>query len=241
MRRWREHMELDGLPDRRGRRDRRSADQPRLVPGRLRPLRRESRTFGITTLRKRHVTVRGSRITFSLPRQAQHPDPQRDRRPRARRGDEGADRAPGRRAALPVRAEGGSCNLDQRRLNDYIRDPSGRGVHRQGLPDVGRHVDRRGRARRARRRPRPRRRRSAGRGGRCARSARDSATRRPSRARSYVSPAVVEQYLDGRTIEDFRPRNLRVVGARDTDLDREELALLSLLRSWRIRAARAAA
>ena len=28
---------------------------------------------------------------------------------------------------------------------------------------------------------------------------------------SYVSPAVVEQYLDGRTIEDFRPRQLRVV------------------------------
>lgn len=33
---------------------------------------------------------------------------------------------------------------------------------------------------------------------------------------SYVSPAVVEQYLDGRTIDDFRPRHLRVVGARDT-------------------------
>jgi DNA topoisomerase-1 len=58
---------------------------------------------------------------------------------------------------------------------------------------------------------------------------------------SYVSPAVVEQYLDGRTIDDFRPRHLRVVGARDARLDREELALLSLLRSWRIRRARLAA
>jgi len=58
---------------------------------------------------------------------------------------------------------------------------------------------------------------------------------------SYVSPAVVEQYLDGRTIDDFRPRHLRVVGARDTDLDREEQALLSLLRSWRIRRSRLAA
>ena len=38
-------------------------------------------------------------------------------------------------------------------------------------------------------------------------------------ARSYVSPAVVEQYLDGRTIEDFRPRHLRVVGARELGLD----------------------
>jgi DNA topoisomerase-1 len=64
----------------------------------------------------------------------------------------------------------------------------------------------------------------------------------PSVARSsYVSPAVVEQYLDGRTIEDFRPRHLRVVGARDIGLDREEQALLSLLRSWRIRRSRVAA
>ena len=58
---------------------------------------------------------------------------------------------------------------------------------------------------------------------------------------SYVSPAVVDQYLDGRTIEDFRPRHLRVVGARDIGLDAEEQALLSLLRSARIRRAREAA
>ena len=58
---------------------------------------------------------------------------------------------------------------------------------------------------------------------------------------SYVSPAVIDQYLDGRTIEDFRPRHLRVVGARDLGLDHEEQALLSLLRSWRIRQSRAAA
>jgi DNA topoisomerase-1 len=64
----------------------------------------------------------------------------------------------------------------------------------------------------------------------------------PAVARSsYVSPAVVEQYLDGRTIDDFRPRHLRVVGARDMGLDLEEQALLSLLRSWRIRRAREAA
>src|SRR5207247_1853969 len=52
----------------------------------------------------------------------------------------------------------------------------------------------------------------------------------PAVARSsYVSPAVIEQYLDGRTIEDFRPRHLRVVGARDVALDPEEQAILSLL------------
>jgi DNA topoisomerase I len=58
---------------------------------------------------------------------------------------------------------------------------------------------------------------------------------------SYVSPAVIEQYLDGRTIEDFRPRHLRIVTARDIGLDPEEQATLSLLRSYRIRRARQAA
>jgi DNA topoisomerase-1 len=57
---------------------------------------------------------------------------------------------------------------------------------------------------------------------------------------SYVSPAVIDQYLEGRTLEDFRPRDLRVISARDTGLDAEEQTLLSLLRSWRIRQARAA-
>jgi DNA topoisomerase-1 len=44
-----------------------------------------------------------------------------------------------------------------------------------------------------------------------------------------------------RTIEDFRPRHLRVVGAREAGLDPEEQAFLSLLRSWRIRQAQVAA
>jgi DNA topoisomerase-1 len=62
----------------------------------------------------------------------------------------------------------------------------------------------------------------------------------PAVARSsYVSPAVVEQWRDGRTLEDFRERRLRVVTVRG--LENEEAALLSLLRSWRIRRSRAAA
>ena len=64
----------------------------------------------------------------------------------------------------------------------------------------------------------------------------------PAVARSsYVSPAVIDQYLEGRTIEDFRAPHLRVVRARDTGLDPEERALLSLLRSWKIRQSRTAA
>jgi DNA topoisomerase IB len=55
---------------------------------------------------------------------------------------------------------------------------------------------------------------------------------------SYVSPAVIEQWRDGRTLELFRARGRRVVSGRDTELLAEEAALLSLLRSWRIRRGR---
>jgi DNA topoisomerase-1 len=64
----------------------------------------------------------------------------------------------------------------------------------------------------------------------------------PAVARSsYVSPAVVEQYLDGRTLVYFRPRHLRIARARDIGLDEKEQALLILLRSHRIRQERSAA
>ena len=54
-------------------------------------------------------------------------------------------------------------------------------------------------------------------------------------------PFIAMQYLEGRTLLDFRPQHLRVVGRRDVGLDADEQALLSLLRSWRIRQARVAA
>ncbi len=61
----------------------------------------------------------------------------------------------------------------------------------------------------------------------------------PAVARSsYVSPAVVEQFLAGRTLDDFRPHRLRVASRLAAGLAPEEAALLSLLRSWRIRSAR---
>jgi DNA topoisomerase I len=44
---------------------------------------------------------------------------------------------------------------------------------------------------------------------------------------SYVSPVVIEHYLAGRTIEDFRPRN----GSRAAHLRADEAALLRMLRS----------
>lgn len=46
---------------------------------------------------------------------------------------------------------------------------------------------------------------------------------------SYSSPGVVEQYMEGRTIEDFRLRHLRVVRALELGLNPEEQSLISLL------------
>jgi DNA topoisomerase-1 len=136
--------------------------------------------------------------------------------------------------------DGVRCNLDSRRLNDYIRRHLGEEFTAKDfrtwggtllaaiefaehdLPETDAEAKRRVAA--------------------VMRKVGEKLGNTPAVARaSYVSPAVVEQYLDGRTIEDFRPRKMRVVGARNRGLDPEERATLSLLRSWRIREGRAAA
>jgi DNA topoisomerase I len=201
---------------------------------------RESRTYGITTLNKSHVNVRGSRIVFRF--RGKH-------RAWVRTQIVDSELAAAIKDLLALKGgrrlfryewEGDLYNLTSKRLNDYIQIYMGeeftakdfrtwggtllaavafaeRGVveteaeQKRAVAAVMRNV-----------------------------AERLGNTPAVTRA-SYVSPAVVEQYLDGRTIDDFRPRHLRVVGARDIGLDLEEQALLSLLRSWRIRRSRAAA
>jgi DNA topoisomerase-1 len=234
------HMELDGLPP-----EKVAAIATRLVNlgwfrvGGERYAKR-SRTFGITTLRKSHVSVRGARISFRY--RGKH-----SIMLRSAVVDEALAAAMKELLALPGTRlfqfeleDGSRCNLDQRRLNDYIKEhlgpefsakdfrtwggtllaaiefaehepPENPAQAKKRIASVMRHVA-------------------------------EKLGNTPAVARSsYVSPAVVEQYLDGRTIDDFRPRHLRVVRARETGLDPEEQATLSLLRSWRIRASRAAA
>lgn len=198
------------------------------------------RTFGITTLNKNHANVRGSRVAF---------------RYRGKRrllvhtavADEelaGAIKAllelPGGRRLFRYVTDGERFNLSARKLNEYIDEHMGEefsakdfrtwggtltaaiAFAEHGIPETETEAKRVIAA--------------------TMRSVGEKLGNTAAVARSsYVSPAVIEQYLDGRTIDDFRPRHLRVVGARDTGLDREEQALLSLLRSWRIRQALAAA
>jgi len=198
------------------------------------------RTFGITTLNKNHVTVRGSRVSFRY--RGKHSvlvhtalvDEELAACMRVMVGLQGG------RRLFRYRADQETFNLTDRKLNEYIQEHMGEEFTakdfrtwggtliaailfaERGLPateaDAKRKV------------------------ARVMRSVGEKLGNTPAIARSsYVSPAVVEQYLDGRTIDDFRPSHLRVVGARDIGLDLEEQALLSLLRSWRIRQSRAAA
>jgi DNA topoisomerase IB len=205
---------------------------------------RESRTYGITTLTRRHVRVHGKRITLSF--RAKHAIQVRT----TMIDDELAVairellKLPGGSRVFRYRWEDRIWNLTSKRLNDYVKIYMGdeftakdfrtwggtllASVHlaeqaaRHGFPETETAEKRSVSA--------------------VMRRVAEQLGNTPAVTRaSYVSPAVVEQYLDGRTIEDFRPRHLRVVGARDIGLSPEEQALLSLLRSARIRRGLAAA
>ena len=200
---------------------------------------RSSQTYGVTTLRKAHVSVRGKRVGFRFP--GKHKV-----QVRTALVDSELAEAISQLLDLPgsrlfrYAANGGLYNLTDRRLNGYMKEHlgpefsgkdfrtwggtllaaiafaergpvEGKGVQRKAVAAVTRRV-----------------------------AEKLGNTPAVTRA-SYISPAVIEQYLEGRTIEDFRPRHLRIVTARDIGLDPEEQATLSLLRSWRIREARRAA
>jgi DNA topoisomerase-1 len=200
---------------------------------------RTSRTYGVTTLAKRHVTLRGSRITFRFRTKGRASV-------RTTLADEELAasfrtllRLPGARLFRYER-EGAIANLTAPVLNTYLAEHLGDGFTAKDFRTWGGTLT--AAIALAEHGPPA----SATEGKRVVaavmRRVGDQLGNTAAVARaSYVSPAVVEQYLDGRTLEDFRPRHLRVVGARDTGLDAEERALLSLLRSYRIRRARAAA
>jgi DNA topoisomerase IB len=239
-----EHLDKDGLD-----RERISAVALRLINvGWFRvgseQYARESGTYGITTLTKRHVAVRGNRITLSF--RGKHAIQVRT----TIVDDELAEairellKVPKGSRVFRYEWEGDLYSLTSKRLNDYVKLYMGpefsakdfrtwggtmltaialaERVRRHGFPETTTDEKRSLSA--------------------VMQRVAQQLGNTPAVCRaSYVSPAVIDQYLERRTIEDFRPRHLRVVGAREVGLDAEELALLSLLRSWRIRRARVAA
>ena len=201
---------------------------------------RTTRTFGITTLRKSHVSVRGSRISFRY--RGKHKVWVRtavvDEELAAAMKE--LIKLPGGPRLFRYSYEDSLCNLTGARLNEYINEHLGEEFTAKDFRTWGGTLL----AAIAFAEHGPAETETEGKRvvARVMRTVGEKLGNTPAVARSsYVSPAVIEQYLDGRTIDDFRPRHLRVVGARTRGLDREERALLALLRSWRIRRARVAA
>jgi DNA topoisomerase-1 len=200
---------------------------------------RASRTYGITTLTKRHVDVRGRRVRFRF--RAKHRVLVRTTLVDEELAAAVAAllRLDGRGRLLRFERDGGTAGVSPALLNAYIAEHLGEGftakdfrtwggtlaaalaLAEHGPPDDA-TVERRVLAR-------------------VMRQVGEELGNTPAVARaSYVSPAVVEQWREGRTLEHFRPRRARVVSGRDPLVREEEAALVSLLRSWRIRRARAA-
>jgi DNA topoisomerase-1 len=200
---------------------------------------KRSRTYGVTTLNKSHVNVRGTRVTFRFRAKGKVQvrtaviDVELANSIRALLA------TPGRRL-FRYEVEGGLGNLSNRRLNDYVREYMGGDFSCKDFRTWGGTLT--AAIAFAERGPVDGKTEQKRVIAAVMRTVAERLGNTPAVARaSYVSPAVVDQYLDGRTIDDFRPRHLRIVTARDIGLDQEEQATLSLLRSWRIRESRKAA
>jgi DNA topoisomerase I len=161
-----------------------------------------SRTYGITTLSKRHVSVRGSRIRF------RYRGKQRAWVRTALVDEELADAVkelvdlPGGRRLFRYELEGEVYNLSARRLNEYIGTYLGEEFTAKDFRTWGGTLiaaillAERG----------PAETDTEGKRAVAAvmRIVGEKLGNTPAIARSsYVSPAVIEQYLDGRTLEDF--------------------------------------
>jgi DNA topoisomerase-1 len=201
---------------------------------------RRMRTYGVTTLHKRHATVRGDRVTFRF--RAKH-------RALVRTSIADTELADAVRLLLAYpdgsrlfrfERNGGTAVLTGARLNTYVGEHLGEGFTTKDFRTWGGTLT----AAIALAEHEP--------------PANDAEERRilaavmrrvgeelgntPSVARhSYVSPAVVEQWREGRKLgTEFRRPRLAVVRGHVSGLLPEEKALLKLLRSWHGRRARAA-
>jgi DNA topoisomerase-1 len=197
-------------------------------------------SYGVTTLRKSHVKITRNKISFGF--RAKH-----GVRVRTVLIDDDLAQAlrlllavPGGGRLFRFEEEGVRLNLTARRLNDYIQTAMGEDFSAKDFRTWGGTLlaaialAERGPAESE---TEAKRTITAS-----CRSVAELLGNTPAVCRaSYISPAVIDQYLEGRTIETFRRRHLRIVGARDVGLEPEELALLTLLRSWRMRRAREAA
>jgi len=185
---------------------------------------RVSGTYGITTLRKRHVWVRGHRVRLEFVGKGRS-------QVRTSLVDDELAAAikellafPGRGRLFRYESNGnGRCDLTSRTLNEYVKAHLGDEFSAKDFRTWGGTLLA---AVALAERP------GGGKAGVSAvmRTVAERLGNTPAVCRqSYVAPAVIEAYLEGRTLADFRPRHLRRLGARQTGLEPEEAALLELL------------
>jgi DNA topoisomerase-1 len=185
---------------------------------------RASRTYGITTLTKRHVSISGDAIRFSFRGKNRKP---------VRRTVEDARLATELRRLVELEngsrlfryeRDGELCALTAATLNEYIGEHLGNGFTAKDFRTWGGtllaavELGKRGPAE------------SETEANRVLaavmRKVGDELGNTAAVARaSYVSPAVVHHYLAGRTLEDFRPRSRRA------NLRADEAALVRMLRA----------
>ena len=187
---------------------------------------RTSRTYGITTLTKRHLTLSGDEIAFCFRGKNRRLVRHTLRNASLARELAALLELPGTARLFRFERHGELVNLTGPLLNEDIGDRLGDGFTAKDFRTWGGTLL----AARALARQGPPTDEAA------AKRALVSAMRKvgaelgntPAVARaSYVSPAVVEHYLAGRTIDDFRPRSRR------SGLGADEHALLRMLRARR--------
>jgi DNA topoisomerase I len=188
---------------------------------------RASRTYGITTLTKRHVTISGDEIQFCF--RGKNSKLVKRTVENARLARELCQLVALENGARLFRyeREGEMLNLTAPTLNAYIAEHLGNGFTAKDFRtwggtllaavELGKHGP-------------PASESDANRVlASVMRKVGDELGNTPAVARaSYVSPAVVEHYLAGRTIEDFRPTSTRRARLRA-----DEAALMRMLRSKR--------
>jgi DNA topoisomerase-1 len=198
---------------------------------------RSSRTYGVTTLYKRHVHIRGDRLRFRF-------RTKNNALVRTTLVDRSLASAVGDLLSLPggsrlfrFERDGELANLTAMHLNDYIGEHLGEGFTAKDFRTWGGTLTA-----------------AIGLAEHGPPASESEATRvlasvmrevgqelgnTPAVARaSYVSPAVIELYRSGVTLGDFDGTTERRVSATRRGLAKDERALLSLLRSWRARRGR---
>ena len=188
---------------------------------------RNSRTYGVTTLTKRHASVDGDEVQFCFRTKNRKLVRRSIRNATLARGVSHLLDLPGGGRLFRYEREGELVALTAAGLNDYIAEHMGGGFTAKDFRTWGGTLL--AASELARRGPTDDEREAKRRIAAVMRKVGDELGNTPAVARdSYVSPRVLEAYLEGRTLEDFASPNGKVPRR---SLTTDERALVRLLRA----------